>query len=152
MQVHMYWQIAATLAVAGGLAVIEANKVGWAAGAAAQVSSSRVLSARLLAQILHGKPHFGSLHAKLGFAASVLTLLVAAGGLASFRKLGILQRLPEALQGPIKAVHRNVQPSGIALASRRPPGADVLTPPCRLAWPCGCWGCWQRSSCWTTTP
>ena len=41
---------------------------------------------------------------------SCLVFVVAAGGAVSFRKLGMLHRLPDQWQGPIKTVHRNVCP------------------------------------------
>ena len=61
-------------------------------------------------QVLHGKAHFQTLHSKLGIAASSAVVLVAAGGLVSFRKLGLLQRMPDLLQAPVKTMHRNVRP------------------------------------------
>ena len=65
---------------------------------------------RSWAQILNNKHHFKTLHAKLGFATSVLVFAVAAGGLVSFRKLGMLHHFPDRWQAVIKTSHRYVRP------------------------------------------
>ena len=59
-------------------------------------------------QIINHKAHFKTLHAKLGFAVSILVFVVAAGGLVSFRKLGMLHYVPDRWQATIKASHRYV--------------------------------------------
>ena len=66
----------------------------------------------------------------------MLTVVVAAGGAASFRKLGILQRLPEQWHSPLKAVHRNVRPAAIAGTAACPLLAEAAVL-CRLDWLCG---------------
>ncbi len=58
--------------------------------------------------MVHGKAHFTSWHAKVGLAVFTLSILVPLGGIVSFRKFGLLQRLPEKLQPQIKWAHRNV--------------------------------------------
>lgn len=59
-------------------------------------------------KVLHGKPHFVSLHAKFGLATLVLSILMPLWGAASFRRLGIVQRFPERWQPRIKALHRQL--------------------------------------------
>ena len=59
-------------------------------------------------QVIHGKRHFQSLHAKFGLATFILAVIAPLGGLISFRKLGLLQRFPDKLQPRIKWLHRNV--------------------------------------------
>ena len=58
--------------------------------------------------MLNGKAHFTSLHGKVG----VLTLALLGAspllGSLSFRRLGLLQRLPEGLQPHVKWLHRLV--------------------------------------------
>ncbi|KAG2492371.1 hypothetical protein HYH03_009319 [Edaphochlamys debaryana] len=59
-------------------------------------------------KVLHGKPHFVSLHAKFGLATLILSTLLPLWGLVSFRRLGIIQRFPERLQPVIKMLHRRL--------------------------------------------
>ncbi|PNH10254.1 hypothetical protein TSOC_003067 [Tetrabaena socialis] len=59
-------------------------------------------------KILHGKPHFMSLHAKFGLATLVLTTLMPLWGLVSFKRMGIIQRFPERLHPLIKQLHRQL--------------------------------------------
>ena len=61
-----------------------------------------------MCQVVHGKVHFKSLHAKVGLAVFILSIVAPLGGVVSFRKLGLLQRVPEKLQPQIKWAHRNV--------------------------------------------
>ena len=62
----------------------------------------------LVCQVVHGKAHFTSWHAKVGLAVFVLSIVAPLGGVVSFRRLGLLQRLPERMQPQIKWAHRNV--------------------------------------------
>ncbi len=64
-----------------------------------------------MCQVVHGKVHFKSLHAKVGLAVFILSIVAPLGGVVSFRRLGLLQRLPEKLQPQIKWAHRNVSPT-----------------------------------------
>lgn len=57
-------------------------------------------------QILHGKNHFTSNHGLLGVTVTVGAALVAVGGAGAFRRLGILQKLPLAMQPLMKQGHR----------------------------------------------
>ena len=61
-----------------------------------------------MCQVVHGKTHFKSWHAKVGLAVFILSIGAPLGGVVSFRRLGLLQRLPEKLQPQIKWAHRNV--------------------------------------------
>ena len=63
-------------------------------------------------QVVHGKAHFTSWHAKVGLTVFILSIVAPLGGVASFRKFGLLQRMPEKLQPRIKWAHRNVSQSG----------------------------------------
>ena len=62
----------------------------------------------LTCQVVHGKAHFTSWHAKAGLTVFILSIVAPLGGIASFRKFGLLQRMPEKLQPRIKWAHRNV--------------------------------------------
>ncbi len=62
----------------------------------------------LVCQVVHGKAHFTSWHAKVGLAVFILSIVAPLGGVVSFRRLGLLQRLPEKMQPQIKWAHRNV--------------------------------------------
>ena len=75
---HAFTMGFALLSVAGGFAAIYANK------------------------IRKGSPHFTTLHGKLGVGAVALTLMSAAGGAVSFRRLGLLQRFGHKTQLRIK--------------------------------------------------
>ena len=55
-----------------------------------------------------GKAHFQSLHAKLGLTAFLCSAAIVLSGAASFRKLGILQYVPQHLQAMVKYGHRVV--------------------------------------------
>lgn len=59
-------------------------------------------------QVIHDKPHFKSVHGKLGVTTFAAALLAAAGGIFSFRRFGLLTKLPDHLQPQLKWVHRNV--------------------------------------------
>jgi hypothetical protein len=61
-----------------------------------------------IAQVVHGKQHFQSLHSKFGLATFIMAIVAPLGGLVSFRRLGLLQRVPDKLQPRIKWLHRNV--------------------------------------------
>jgi cytochrome b-561 domain-containing protein 2 len=56
----------------------------------------------------NGKPHFRTLHGKLGLLTLVLTVLSPLLGAISFRRLGLIQRFPEQWHGRIKKAHRLV--------------------------------------------
>ena len=51
---------------------------------------------------------FTSWHGKVGLAVFILSIVAPLGGVVSFRRLGLLQRLPEKMQPQIKWAHRNV--------------------------------------------
>lgn len=57
---------------------------------------------------MHGKTHFKSVHAKVGLAVLILSIVAPLGGMVSYRRFGFLQRLPEKLQPRVKWAHRNV--------------------------------------------
>lgn len=59
-------------------------------------------------QVNAGKSHFTSLHGKFGVTTFVIVLVAALGGVAGFRRFGVINKLPEKLQPAIKAAHRNV--------------------------------------------
>lgn len=60
-------------------------------------------------QVLLGKSHFMSTHAQFGLATLILSALMPLGGLLSFKKVGLLQKLPERLQPHVKTMHRTVR-------------------------------------------
>jgi hypothetical protein len=60
----------------------------------------------VLSQELHGKPHFLSLHGKVGVMTTVSTLIAPALGILSFRKLGLISLLPAEWQAISKWFHR----------------------------------------------
>eukprot|EP00873_Tetraselmis_striata_P023085 jgi/Tetstr1/443349/TSEL_031364.t1 len=53
-----------------------------------------------------GKPHLTSYHSKFGLATALLTVGSALGGVLSFRKLGLIEYVPEHLHATIKGAHR----------------------------------------------
>mmetsp|Transcript_796 Transcript_796/g.1759 ORF Transcript_796/g.1759 Transcript_796/m.1759 type:complete len:273 (-) Transcript_796:241-1059(-) len=57
---------------------------------------------------IHGKPHFTSYHSYAGLLAFVLAIVAPLGGAVSFKRLGLLTRLPQQHWAPIKYVHRKV--------------------------------------------
>ena len=59
-------------------------------------------------QALRKKPHFTSLHGKVGVIALVLVGAAPALGFLSFRKMGLLTRLPAEMQPKVKWAHRLV--------------------------------------------
>ena len=65
-------------------------------------------------QVVHGKAHFTSWHAKAGLTVFILSIVAPLGGVASFRNFGLLQRMPEKLQPRIKWAHRNVSQSALS--------------------------------------
>lgn len=71
---------------------------------------------------LHGKPHFVTLHAKVGLATLCLSIVAPLLGVVSFKKLGIYEKLPVALQAQSKWFHRNVGKITFFLAA----GASLL--------------------------
>jgi len=81
---HLYVQVAAVLAVAGGFYAIYHNKD------------------------LMGKDHFTTDHSKVGLAAIVISFTSALGGAGAFKRLGLLERIPEQFQAPAKLAHRKV--------------------------------------------
>eukprot|EP00756_Hemistasia_phaeocysticola_P038926 Hpha_TRINITY_DN1678_c0_g1::TRINITY_DN1678_c0_g1_i1::g.48744::m.48744/K08371/CYB561D2; cytochrome b-561 domain containing protein 2 len=84
LKLHMWIQIAAVLAAAGGFWAIYANKD------------------RL------GKKHFTTLHGQFGAFTLCLTLVAPAAGVLGFRYLGLAAKLPDNLQGTVKLWHRRV--------------------------------------------
>ncbi|GBF87436.1 hypothetical protein Rsub_00147 [Raphidocelis subcapitata] len=54
----------------------------------------------------HGKPHFRTLHGRLGLLALILSAAAPLLGAVSFRKLGLIQRFPEEWHYTIKKAHR----------------------------------------------
>lgn len=56
---------------------------------------------------LHDKPHFVSLHARIGLATLCLSVVAPLLGVVAFKKLGIYEGLPLALQTQVKWLHRN---------------------------------------------
>merc|ERR1712130_577738 len=55
----------------------------------------------------HRKPHFQTVHGKFGLATFSAALLVAGGGVVSFRRAGLITKLPEGLQPKVKWAHRS---------------------------------------------
>lgn len=55
---------------------------------------------------LKGKQHFTSLHGKVGLVTFLLSLASPLLGALSFRRLGLVQRLPEGWQPQMKWLHR----------------------------------------------
>lgn len=82
----------------------------------------------LLPQSLHGKEHFASLHGKVGALNLLLVALAPVLGVVSFRRMGLITKLPEALQPRVKWLHRMV--SGAWVELRSVGGAA----PCGRAW------------------
>jgi Eukaryotic cytochrome b561 len=62
-------------------------------------------------QVIHGKQHFHTTHGKLGLAAACASLAVLAGGAVAFRRLHLLQLLPESAQPLVKRAHRWAAPA-----------------------------------------
>ena len=85
-------------------------------------------------QIINNKAHFKTLHAKLGFAVSILVFVVAAGGSVSFRKLGMLHYFPDRWQATIKASHRYVSTHGSAQLSIEPESGPTTSATGRMCW------------------
>ncbi|KXZ44862.1 hypothetical protein GPECTOR_61g815 [Gonium pectorale] len=90
---HALLQLRALVCILIGFGVIYRNK--------AQCTPSCL-------QVLLGKPHFMSLHAKFGLATLVLSILMPLWGLVSFRRMGLIQRFPERWQPLIKTLHRQL--------------------------------------------
>ena len=63
-----------------------------------------------------GKPHYTSYHGKIGLATVIGVPLAALGGAISFRKLGVLEQVPAAVQSRIKLLHRASGPLVLAAA------------------------------------
>lgn len=59
-------------------------------------------------QANNGKQHFTSLHGKVGNINTWLAVATPVGGIFSFRKLGLITRLPEPWHPFIKWLHRCV--------------------------------------------
>ncbi|KAL6748955.1 cytochrome b-561-like protein [Haematococcus lacustris] len=81
---HAWLQLRSVLCIAAGFAAIYRNKV------------------------LHGKTHFHSLHAKVGLATLILSVLSPLWGLLSFKRLGVIQKFPEKWHPWIKWSHRQM--------------------------------------------
>ena len=65
---------------------------------------------------LHGKPHFTSYHSYAGLAAFVLALVAPLGGLVSFKRLGMLTKLPQSYWAPVKLAHRKAGSATVFVA------------------------------------
>lgn len=57
---------------------------------------------------IHGKPHFTTTHGKLGLLTIVLTVLSPTIGAVAFKRLGLLDAVPEQARPLVKAVHRRL--------------------------------------------
>jgi hypothetical protein len=99
---------------------------GCRARAAWQAALQRVFDGTHAAQVLHGKPHYTSLHSRFGLAVLVLGCIAPAGGVVSFRRFGLLQRFPEKAQTRLKWLHRNVRTRFSPHAARQAVLASVL--------------------------
>ncbi|KAL6766195.1 hypothetical protein ACKKBG_A35060 [Auxenochlorella protothecoides x Auxenochlorella symbiontica] len=82
IQRHGWVQVASTVCIALGFLVIYTNKAN------------------------NGKQHFTSLHGKVGNINTWLAVATPVGGIFSFRKLGLITRLPEPWHPFIKWLHR----------------------------------------------
>lgn len=81
---HFWIQLLAVTAVSGGFWAIYQNKMN------------------------NGKDHFRTTHGKFGVITVIVTMVAPLGGILSFRKFGLLPRLPSNLHAPIKWLHRKV--------------------------------------------
>lgn len=81
---HFWMQLLAVAAVSGGFWAIYQNKVN------------------------NGKSHFKTTHGKFGLVTIILTAAAPLGGILSFRRFGLLPRLPVNLQAHVKWLHRKV--------------------------------------------
>ena len=74
-------------------------------------------------QANHGKAHFQTLHGKFGLCTFLTAVAVAGGGLVSFRRMGLITRLPGSVQPKVKWLHRSVscsiRPSEVIVFERR---------------------------------
>lgn len=82
---HLWTQVASIMCVSLGFAAIYVNKN------------------------IHGKNHFTSLHGKLGLVTYLLSLTAVSLGVGCFKKLGLVQMLPNSLHPCIKWIHRMVR-------------------------------------------
>jgi hypothetical protein len=57
-------------------------------------------------QVNYRKVHFKSWHGLLGAEITAAAMLAASGGLVSFRRIGLLAKLPAHVQPLVKAAHR----------------------------------------------
>jgi hypothetical protein len=163
---HMWVQLAAACCIILGFLAIYYNKVrrpGRALGCQHLDALSRAARCPSChqrahpprprcrrAQALHGKRHFTSLHGKVGL---ITTLLVAAAptlGFLSFRKLGLLTRLPPGMQPKVKWAHRLVSRRRRRRRRRRRP--LHLAAPHRPASTRACSSCSEAGVQLTTTP
>lgn len=67
-------------------------------------------------QINAGKVHFKSWHGLFGVVITAAAVLAAVGGAVSFRRVGILAKLPAHVQPLVKAAHRYSGPAVWVLA------------------------------------
>lgn len=129
---HMYVQLAATLSIILGFLAIYYNKVRHGVGcrwkdALPQLRRMPSLPAASLMggslppmQALHGKSHFTSFHGKVGVLVMALVAAAPALGFLSFRKMGLLTRLPAEQQSRVKWAHRLVSADAMHAAWHRP--------------------------------
>jgi cytochrome b-561 domain-containing protein 2 len=82
IQNHMWVQIASTISILLGFWAIYYNKT------------------------LHNKQHFKSLHGKVGLFTTILSLAAPTLGVLSFKKLGLLTKLPAEWHPAVKWLHR----------------------------------------------
>jgi hypothetical protein len=57
-------------------------------------------------QIIKGKMHWKVWHSKIGLVVTIAAMLAAIVGTVSFRRTGILAKLPAHVQPLVKATHR----------------------------------------------
>lgn len=67
-------------------------------------------------QINLGKEHFKSWHGLLGTEIAAAAMVAAVGGAVSFRRIGVLAKLPANVQPMVKAAHRYSGPAVWLLA------------------------------------
>ena len=60
-------------------------------------------------QVRLGKPHFRTLHARMGLAALLLGIAAPLGGALAFKSLGLLDGRSETLQQRVKWAHRKAR-------------------------------------------
>ena len=64
-----------------------------------------------------GKPHYATLHGKLGLAAVVLSIATPLLGAVSFKTLGLLTRFPQHTHARVKRAHRSLGAAALTAAA-----------------------------------